>query len=178
MDNPTPNLGDSQQPRSTAVALLGLGANLGNAAQTLQQAFVAIRALDNVLNPQLASLYVSAPVDAPGPHYCNSAVMLRTTLSPLALLDQIQAIEQAFGRTRSFRNAPRTLDIDLLWYDGLEIETPRLTLPHPRMHQRAFVLMPIIELKGSNFLIHGETAEHWLSLCRDQECYRTGWPVS
>ncbi|MDQ6882407.1 MAG: 2-amino-4-hydroxy-6-hydroxymethyldihydropteridine diphosphokinase, partial [Pseudomonadota bacterium] len=90
--------------------------------------------------------YRSAPVDAPGPDYINAVVELRTGLNAPELLRRLQQIEQEGGRTRPFRNAPRTLDIDLLLFGSASMASERLTLPHPRMHQRAFVLLPLAEI--------------------------------
>ena len=95
---------------------------------------------------QVSSLYRSAPVDASGPDFFNAVLALHTHLAPLALLDALQAIEQRFGRERPYPNAPRTLDLDLLLIGDLVLHTPRLTLPHPRLHLRAFVLQPLLEL--------------------------------
>lgn len=158
---------------SFAVAFLGLGANLGEPVRTLREACGEIASQSGITHLQSASLYSSAPVDAPGPHYTNTVVRIHTTLCPLNLLDRMQAIEKAFGRERSaldVRNAPRTLDIDLLWFDDLSINVPRLTLPHPRMHQRAFVLKPLAELAGEGFILLGCPLSHWLEECRDQAC--------
>ncbi|RYG27399.1 MAG: 2-amino-4-hydroxy-6-hydroxymethyldihydropteridine diphosphokinase, partial [Burkholderiales bacterium] len=97
----------------------------------------------------VSSLYRSAPVDAGGPDFVNAVAELRTQLAPLALLDALQAIEQQEGRERPFRNAPRTLDLDLLLYGDeaeVHLDSARLTLPHPRMHERAFVLLPLAEI--------------------------------
>lgn len=157
-------------PVSTATALLGLGANLGDAVTTLGLACERLADVPGIWVTDRASLYSSAPLDAPGPHYTNTALKIRTTLSPLALLDVLQSVERIFGRVRSFRNAPRTLDIDLLWYDDIEIEVPRLTLPHPRMHLRAFVLLPLVELVGDSFTLREQPVSHWLEACRDQVC--------
>lgn len=90
----------------------------------------------------VSSLYGSAPVDAGGPDYLNAVAQLCTTLVPQALLAQLQAIEQAAGRERPYRNAPRTLDLDIRLYGDRVIDTPTLTVPHPRLHERAFVLYP------------------------------------
>ena len=171
--NPSETQGMETGHRSFAIAFLGLGANLGEPATTLKQACREIASQSGIINVQSASLYSSAPVDAPGPHYTNTVVQLHTTLSPLNLLDRMQSIEKAFGRRRHAleqRNAPRTLDIDLLWFDDVSIEVPRLTLPHPRMHQRAFVLMPLQELAGSHFILLGRPLSQWLQDCRDQAC--------
>jgi 2-amino-4-hydroxy-6-hydroxymethyldihydropteridine diphosphokinase len=85
-------------------------------------------------------------VDSSGPDYINAVAELRTGLAPHALLTALQGLEQAAGRERPWRNAPRTLDLDLLLYDELTLDEPRLTLPHPRMAQRAFVLLPLAEI--------------------------------
>lgn len=161
---------------STALALLGLGANLGDQPeQTLRQACRKVEQVPGIRSLLSASFYRSAPVDAPGPFYTNSAALVRTTLSPLNLLDSMQQIEHDFGRNRdlpSVRNAPRTLDIDILWYDGVQIDTPRIILPHPRMQLRAFVLKPLIELVGPDFNLHGVSLRDWQAKCQDQACWR------
>ena len=173
MGNSSETEGPEKSQHSFAVAFLGLGANLGEPASTLKQACREIAAQSGISDVRSASLYSSAPVNAPGPYYTNTVVQLHTTLSPLNLLERMQSIEKAFGRQRNAldeRNAPRTLDIDLLWFDDVSIEVPRLTLPHPRMHQRAFVLMPLEELAGSSFILLGRPLSEWLQDCRDQAC--------
>ncbi len=85
-------------------------------------------------------------MDASGPDYLNAVACLHSSLTPLALLAQLQALENAAGRERPYRNAPRTLDLDLLLYGSVRLQTPSLTLPHPRMLERAFVLRPLAEL--------------------------------
>ena len=125
---------------------VGLGANLGDAADTLACARAALAALPGTEVVAFSSLYRSAPVDAQGPDFMNAVAELRTALEPEDLLDALQAIEQAHGRQRPYRHAPRTLDLDLLMYGARELQTPRLTLPHPRAHLRAFVLQPWAEL--------------------------------
>ena len=93
-----------------------------------------------------SSLYRSAPLDAQGADYVNAVAQLQTKMLPAVLLKTLQAIEARFGRERPYRNAPRTLDLDLLLYGDRRIDTPVLTLPHPRMHERAFVLVPLAEI--------------------------------
>ncbi|WP_077035692.1 2-amino-4-hydroxy-6-hydroxymethyldihydropteridine diphosphokinase [Pelomonas sp. KK5] len=127
-------------------AYIGLGANLGDLRRTLDEALVALAALPLTELRAASGFYRTAPVDAGGPDYLNAVVMLDTTLAPEALLDALQAIEQAHGRERPYVNAPRTLDLDLLLYGDRRIVTPRLTVPHPRLHRRAFVLHPLLEL--------------------------------
>jgi 2-amino-4-hydroxy-6-hydroxymethyldihydropteridine diphosphokinase len=125
---------------------VGLGANLGDARTTLQAAFDALNQLPGTRCVARSSLYRSAPVDADGPDYVNAVAELRTKMQPPVLLRALQAVETRFGRERPYHHAPRTLDLDLLLYGQRCIETPALTLPHPRMHERAFVLVPLAEL--------------------------------
>jgi 2-amino-4-hydroxy-6-hydroxymethyldihydropteridine diphosphokinase len=125
---------------------VGLGANLGDARATLNQAVAALAGLPGTRVVAASSLYRTAPVDAQGPDFINAVVELVTALEPPALLAALQGIEQQHGRKRPYRNAPRTLDLDLLLYGQRIVATPALTLPHPRMHQRAFVLQPLAEL--------------------------------
>ena len=128
-------------------AYVGLGANLGaDLSATLTRAALQLEALPGVHVAALSSVWRSAPVDATGPDFLNAVVALDTTLPPLELLDALQAIEQAHGRERPYRNAPRTLDLDLLLYADVVMDTPRLTLPHPRLGERAFVLRPLLEI--------------------------------
>lgn len=129
-----------------ASAYIGLGANLGDPARALAAAVTALAALPRTRLVRRSATYRSAPVDAGGPDYLNAVVEISTTLPPEALLDALQAIEQAAGRQRPYRNAPRTLDLDLLLYGEQTIDTPRLTVPHPRMGERAFVLLPLAEI--------------------------------
>ncbi|QPF74557.1 2-amino-4-hydroxy-6-hydroxymethyldihydropteridine diphosphokinase [Roseateles sp. DAIF2] len=128
------------------VAYIGLGANLGDLAATLRAALAALAALPDTELQGVSGAWRSAPVEAGGPDYLNAVARLRTALAPEALLDALQAIELAHGRERPYLNAPRTLDLDLLLYAEQRLDTPRLSLPHPRLHQRAFVLRPLLEL--------------------------------
>lgn len=130
----------------TARAFIGLGANLGQARATIEHALDALTHAPGIESLIVAPLYGSDPVDALGPTFVNTVAQIQTLLQPPALLDALQAIENAYGRERQYRNAPRTLDLDLLWYEGIAMNTPRLTLPHPRMHERAFVLKPLHDL--------------------------------
>jgi 2-amino-4-hydroxy-6-hydroxymethyldihydropteridine diphosphokinase len=125
---------------------IGLGANLGDARATLMQALEALAALPGTRRVAVSSIYRTAPVQAQGPDFLNAVAELRTTLTPEDLLRALQGIEAAHGRERPYRNAPRTLDLDLLLFGERVIATPRLTLPHPRLHERAFVLHPLAEV--------------------------------
>ncbi len=129
-------------------AYVGLGANLGDSRATLASAAKALAALDSTRLVRVSGLYRSASMGAAGPDYLNAVAVLQTTLAPALLLAELQRIESAHGRERSYRNAPRTLDLDLLLYGALSLRTPELTLPHPRLHERAFVLRPLAEVAG------------------------------
>jgi 2-amino-4-hydroxy-6-hydroxymethyldihydropteridine diphosphokinase len=155
----------------STLAYIGLGANLGDARQTIAAAIDALRQSSGILTLKQAPLYSSDPVDAQGPSFINTVVAIDTTLEPLSLLDRLQAIEQEHGRERPYRNAPRTLDLDLLLYDMFTIETPRLSVPHPRMHQRAFVLRPLQDLAPALQLAQGSFAT-LLARCQDQKLDR------
>ena len=124
----------------------GLGANLGHARQSLDAAILAIGKLPETLLVGRSSFYQSAPFQADGPDYTNAVVHLRTRLNAIDLLRAFQSVEDLAGRERPYRNAPRTLDIDLLLYGDGNIQSPELQVPHPRMHERAFVLLPLSEL--------------------------------
>jgi 2-amino-4-hydroxy-6-hydroxymethyldihydropteridine diphosphokinase len=125
---------------------VGLGANLGDAEATVRNALAALDQIDaSVLGAQ-SSLFRTAPVDADGDDYVNAVAQLQTSLSPQELLQALQHIEQQYGRERSYPNAPRTLDLDLLLYGQQSIASPELTVPHPRMTTRAFVLIPLLQI--------------------------------
>lgn len=130
------------------VAFVALGANLGDGAAALRAATLVIDALPLVRVIARSSLYRTAPEQSSGPDYWNAVIKLHTAQSPDALLDALLGIEASMGRERPSGavNAPRTLDLDLLMYGTLRRQTPRLTLPHPRMVQRAFVLAPLADV--------------------------------
>ena len=132
--------------REPVTAYVGLGANLGNAQRAVRDAIEAIAALPGTSVAKHSSLYRSAPVDSCGPDYINAVLEVRTTLTAPGLLEQLRRIEHAAGRTRPYRNAPRTLDLDLLLFGSASIASEGLTVPHPRMPQRAFVLLPLAEI--------------------------------
>lgn len=125
---------------------IGLGANLGDRGQALRQAVHALAHLPGTQVQAVSSLYSSAPVAASGPDYLNAVACLSSLLPPQTLLEHLQTLETAAGRERPYLNAPRTLDLDLLRYGDIQMDTPRLVLPHPRMYSRAFVLLPLAEL--------------------------------
>lgn len=125
---------------------VGMGANLGSPIEALRRALVAIRAVPQIHIEAVSPLYRTAPLEASGPDFINAAAALRTRLAPEVLLSHLLAIEESLGRERPYRNAPRTLDLDLLLYGGVQQTSPSLTLPHPRLHLRAFVLAPLLAL--------------------------------
>ncbi|WP_042303321.1 2-amino-4-hydroxy-6-hydroxymethyldihydropteridine diphosphokinase [Paraburkholderia kururiensis] len=129
------------------VAWLGLGANLGDARQTLKDAVVCLAQQHTITVLAKSSLYRTAPIDAGGDDYYNCVVKLDTTLPVRHLLALCHRVESHFGRERPFRNAPRTLDLDILLYGDHVIEEPDLIVPHPRLIERAFALVPLIELE-------------------------------
>lgn len=125
---------------------IGLGANLGDTAAALDQAERALALLSGTCVVAVSPRYRSAPVQASGPDYLNAVVELTTDLEPAPLLAALHRIEAAHGRQRPYLNAPRTLDLDLLLYGQRVLNTPTLVLPHPRLHERAFVLMPLLDI--------------------------------
>ena len=133
-------------PASSVVACVALGANLGDAVATVQQALRDVAGLPHTQLFKASSLYRSAPYEAQGPDFINAVALVHTQLSPLALLHALQALEQQSGRERPYKNAPRTLDLDIIFYGDQALSTPELTLPHPRWHERAFVLLPLAEV--------------------------------
>ncbi|MFY9479930.1 MAG: 2-amino-4-hydroxy-6-hydroxymethyldihydropteridine diphosphokinase [Aquabacterium sp.] len=137
----------SEQPPGFR-AYVGLGGNLGDVVASFQDALARLGAAPLSCVEGASRLYRTKPVDATGPDFLNAVVALQTSLGPRELLGVLQGIERAHDRERPYRNAPRTLDLDLLWFGGVVLDRPDLTLPHPRMHERAFVLAPLAELVG------------------------------
>lgn len=135
----------SQQAASVQ-AYIGVGANLGDARRQVQDAIAQLHSLPETQFSTQSSLFRSAPIDADGDDYVNAVVQLETRLPAEDLLLALQAIEHDFGRQRSYVNAPRTLDLDLLLYGDQTIASTTLQVPHPRMTQRAFVLIPLLQI--------------------------------
>ncbi|MGE5453261.1 MAG: 2-amino-4-hydroxy-6-hydroxymethyldihydropteridine diphosphokinase [Acidobacteriota bacterium] len=127
-------------------AYIGMGGNLGDVEARLRSACSALQALPWTELEGISSVYRTAPVDADGPDYLNAVAAIASALGPQELLRALLMLERNHDRTRPYRHAPRTLDLDLLWYGGTVLHTPTLTLPHPRMLQRAFVVEPLTEL--------------------------------
>lgn len=141
-----------------ARVVLALGSNLGDRGVRLDAAVSALSQLPKTIIVKCAKQYETAPVDVPQGYehltFLNSAVLIETALSPMELLDEIHRIEAEEGRVRLLRNGPRTLDIDIILYEGVGSDDPVLTLPHPRAAERDFVLLPLADL--------GLTREHLL----------------
>lgn len=132
--------------RESVTAFVGLGANLGDPVAALADAVQQLGALPGVKVTAQSSYYSTAPIDSSGPDYTNAVVSVHTTLTAPALLACLQSIESAAGRVRPYRNAPRTLDLDILLYGDAYVSSADLSIPHPRMLQRAFVLLPLSEI--------------------------------
>ena len=147
-------------------AYIGLGSNLGDSLDTLRGATARLAGLGSLL--AVSPLYETDPVGLEDqPAFLNAVVLLDTTLEPEALLEGLLAIEADFHRERTVRWGPRTLDLDLLWYEGVTQDDPRLTLPHPRAHERAFVLRPLADLEPG-LPLAGSTAAELLRRLPDQ----------
>ena len=137
--------GDTQAMAFT-IAYIGIGANLGDARANVADALARLQRQPGCTLMAASGLYRTAPIDSSGDDYINAVARIATTLDAEALLQALLGIEQAHGRERPYRNAPRTLDLDLLLYGDQRIDSPTLTVPHPRMTERAFVLVPLLEL--------------------------------
>ena len=131
---------------SPVMACVALGANLGDAVVTVRQSLRDVAGLRGTQLIKASSLYRTAPFEAQGPDFINAVVLVQTQLSPFELLHALQALELQSGRERPYLNAPRTLDLDVIFYGDVVLETPELTLPHPRWQARAFVLLPLAEV--------------------------------
>jgi 2-amino-4-hydroxy-6-hydroxymethyldihydropteridine diphosphokinase len=131
---------------SSFLVVVGLGSNLGDRAATLEGAFAALGALPATRLLARSSTAETAPIGPPQGEYLNAAALLETSLPPVALLDLLLGIERSFGRERRVRWGPRTLDLDLLWIDGQQLDTERLVVPHPHLRERIFALAPLLEV--------------------------------
>jgi 2-amino-4-hydroxy-6-hydroxymethyldihydropteridine diphosphokinase len=154
-------------------AFVALGSNLDRPETKVRQAIAALGELPQARLVVASSLYRSAPLGRTDqPDFINAVAQLSTTLAPRDLLAALLALEQRFGRKRSLRNAPRTLDLDLLLYDAQCIAEADLAVPHPRMHQRAFVLAPLVEIAPACVIPGVGAAADWLDRCADQAIVR------
>ena len=152
--------------RTAITAYVALGANLGDAQATIRWAVDAIMGLPSCALGPCSSLYSTAPVDSSGPDYINAVVEVSTTLCAPDLLAQLHGLEQQAGRVRPYRNSPRTLDLDILLYGSAQVHSRKLTIPHPRMLDRAFVLVPLAEIAP------GQVSTGQLRVVAEQTCQR------
>jgi len=154
-------------------AYVALGANLGDPASTVRAAFGALANLPESRITRSSSLYRTAPVGiAEQPDFINAVVALATTLAPEALLNELFELETRFGRQRAEKNGPRTLDLDLLLYNDIFLDLPRLILPHPRLHLRAFVLQPLAEIAPTLIIPGRGSITAWLPAVANQGIVR------
>lgn len=164
-------------PALPHLAALGLGANLGEPVVALHEAIATLRTHPQTSDWRISPLYRTAPIgsDDAQPDYINAVAVCRTDLEPEALMQWLLDTERHFGRDRSqdvARNAPRTLDLDLLIYDDVTMQTPLLTLPHPRLHERAFVLCPLLDLLPDATLPNLGRLDAYLPAVADQTITR------
>jgi 2-amino-4-hydroxy-6-hydroxymethyldihydropteridine diphosphokinase len=154
-------------------AVIGLGANLGDPRAQLRAAIAAIGALPQTRVLAVSSFYRTAPVGfVDQPDFVNAAVAVDTALAPRALLDELAAVERAAGRERTFKDAPRLIDLDILLYDERVVAEPGLAIPHPRLHERAFALAPLVEVAPDAVVPgHGRAAD-LLARCAGQKVAR------
>jgi len=146
-------------------AYLGLGTNLGDRHANLSAAVAELASLGTVT--RTSRRYETAPVGyLEQPRFLNQVVELETTLDPVPLVRGVKQVEERMGRTSTFRNGPRLIDIDILLYDGVVLNTPELTIPHPRLSRRAFVLRPLSELIDQ---VHGTPMVDLLKRVHDQD---------
>jgi 2-amino-4-hydroxy-6-hydroxymethyldihydropteridine diphosphokinase len=157
------------------LAYVGLGSNIGEPRRQLETAITELKTLSAPGAFLVSGVYRSAPVGyRDQPDFLNAVAQVDTGLAPEALLGELQAIEARHGRERSFPGAPRTLDLDLLLYGERVVESPGLTLPHPRMHERAFVLKPLAEIAPQAVIPGRGKASELLAGCRDPHAERIG----
>ena len=156
-------------------AFIGLGANLGDPESQVRRALAALAELPGTRLLAASSLYRSAPVGVIAqPEFINAVAAAETTLTARALLEALLAAERRFGRRRDFPGAPRTLDLDLLLYGDRVIAEPGLVVPHPRMHERAFVLAPLAEIAPDIAIPGKGRAGALLAACTDQKIEKIG----
>ena len=152
---------------------LGLGANLGEPLAALRDATRRFAAMAATRLVAASSVWRTAPIESSGPDYLNAVVAIDTALTARQVLAALRAIETAHGRERPYRNAPRTLDLDVLLYGDAVIAEPDLEIPHPRMHLRRFVLEPLVEIAPAAVIPGRGAASALLAAITDQPCERT-----
>lgn len=154
-----------------ALVTIALGANLGEPLATLRKVVAEIKASSDFTDVMVSSFYDTSPVESSGPDYVNAVLQAETTLDPKEVLHRLQALENRYGRVRpaGVVNAPRTLDLDVLLYDDLVNDDPELLIPHPRMTGRLFVLVPLADLTGEDFVLEGRTLGEWIAAVRRKD---------
>jgi 2-amino-4-hydroxy-6-hydroxymethyldihydropteridine diphosphokinase len=157
---------------ATQTAYIALGSNLDEPVRQLRAGLAALAAVPGVRLVRVSSLYRSAAVAAVGyrnqPDFVNAVAQVETTLEPGELLGALLEVERRQGRVRAFRNAPRTLDLDILLYGNRRVDDPGLTIPHPRMHERAFVIVPLAEIAPDAFVPgHGRAQDLLAGVAQD-----------
>ncbi len=151
------------------VAFVGLGSNLGESCEQLHRAIADISGLPDTRLQAKSGFYRSAPVGyLDQPDFVNAVVRIETSLTPQLLLSALLEIERHHGRERTFQNAPRTLDLDVLLYDNVQMHEHGLTIPHPQMHRRAFVLQPLLEIEPDCMIPLVGSAQQAMRECGDQ----------
>ena len=155
--------------RAPVLAFIALGGNLGDAKALVGAAVEQMATLPQTVLVAQSGLYRTAPIEASGPDFINAVVALDAVSPAPTLLDDLFDIEARFGRSRSVKNAPRTLDLDLLLYGNETSDDPLLTLPHPRLHERAFVLAPLAEIAPELFIPGRGAVRELLARCADQQ---------
>jgi len=130
-----------------AKVFISIGSNLGNRSENINRAIDCLRNTEGIIIEAISSIIESEPAEGLGPSYLNGVVKIRTDLGPHDLLVQLQSIEKALGRVRTYKNAPRIIDLDILLYGQKVIAEPNLTIPHPRMWERDFVMGPLLEIE-------------------------------
>ncbi|RJG15221.1 2-amino-4-hydroxy-6-hydroxymethyldihydropteridine diphosphokinase [Massilia cavernae] len=150
------------------IAYIGIGANLGDALANVDDALARLAALPGTRLLASSSKYSTAPIDSSGPDYINAVASIDTALGAHELLAALNAIELAHGRERPYRNAPRTLDLDVLLYGDEIIGTPTLQVPHPRMLERGFVLIPLLEIAPGIQVPGRGPAQHFVAAVNGQ----------
>lgn len=165
---------------------ISLGSNLGESSAVLAQALLDIKKIPSTQLTSTSSLYLTQPIsDVPQDDFVNAVVEINTQLNPSDLLTQLQNIENVFGRTREVHWGPRTLDLDIITYENFELQTERLTIPHPRAQTRLFVLIPMAEIDPTSTIGDVEVADLCKNLSGQQEISRmsdeamraVGWEV-
>lgn len=157
---------------NTNIVYISIGSNLGDPEQNVAKAINRLGNLPHTWLLKTSSHYRTVPIDAAGDDYINAVAKLETVLPPNQLLHALWEIENSFGRERPYKNAPRTLDLDILLYNNVTIQTEQLTIPHPRMAERAFVLVPLAEIDPNMTIPGKEKLTILLDRVKNQRIHR------